>query len=103
MRFEGRAALVIGVLLPVLESYRRGLGHWRVEFTTMFEDYLAGALLIVGAWAAARNRGGPGRQSSSLGRAWSSFGDRRCLREAVYSAGLELYMGRIGCLYRPVL
>ena len=56
MRFEVKAALVIGLLLPVLETYRRGLAHWRVEFTTMFEDYLAGALLLLGAWAALRNR-----------------------------------------------
>ena len=56
MRFEGKAALVLGILLPVLETYRRGLAHWRVEFTTMFEDYLAGALLLAAAWAAYRCR-----------------------------------------------
>lgn len=54
MRFETAAALIIGLLLPVLETYRRGFGHWRVEFTTMFEDYLAAALLLAGAWAAYR-------------------------------------------------
>lgn len=52
MRFEAKAALATGILLPVLETYRRGLNHWSVEFTTMFEDYLAGALLLAGAWAA---------------------------------------------------
>src|SRR5688572_27771976 len=52
MRFETKAALAIGLLLPVLETYRRGVGHWRVEFTTMFEDYLAGLLLLAAAWAA---------------------------------------------------
>ena len=56
MRFEVRAALAIGILLPVLETYRRGFGYWRVEFTTMFEDYLAGALLLVAAWGALRAR-----------------------------------------------
>jgi hypothetical protein len=54
MQFEGRAALVLGILLPVLETYRRGFAHWQVEFTTMFEDYLAGALLLAAAWAAYR-------------------------------------------------
>ncbi|HEX7709162.1 MAG TPA: hypothetical protein VF701_22095 [Thermoanaerobaculia bacterium] len=54
MRFEAKAALAIGILLPVLETYRRGMSHWSVEFTTMFEDYLAGALLLAGAWAAFR-------------------------------------------------
>ena len=54
VRFEAKAALVVGILLPVLETYRRGLTHWRVEFTTMFEDYLAGVLLLTGAIAAYR-------------------------------------------------
>ena len=52
MRFEVIAAFVIGILLPVLETARRGIGHWAVDFTTMFEDYLGGAVLLIGAWAA---------------------------------------------------
>ena len=56
MRFEVRADLVIGILLPVLETYRRGFRYWRIEFTTMFEDYFAGALLLVAAWGALRTR-----------------------------------------------
>ncbi len=56
MRFEVIAAFVIGVLLPVLETGRRGISHWTVNATTMFEDYLAGALLLVGGWAAYRSR-----------------------------------------------
>ena len=56
MRFEVAAALTVGVLLPVLETYRRGVGYWGVEFTTMFEDYVAGALLLTGGWAARRGR-----------------------------------------------
>ena len=56
MRFEVIAAFVIGVLLPVLETGRRGISHWTVNFTTMFEDYLAGALLLVGGWAAYRSK-----------------------------------------------
>ena len=51
MRFEVVAAFAMGILLPVLETGRRGIGHWVIDFTTMFEDYLAGALLLVGAWA----------------------------------------------------
>ena len=54
MRFEAKAALVIGILLPLLETYRRGIGEWSIDFTTMFEDYLAGALLLVAAWSAYR-------------------------------------------------
>jgi hypothetical protein len=56
MRFDGKAALALGILLPMLETCRRGLGTWRTEFTTMFEDYFAGALLLAGAWAAYQGR-----------------------------------------------
>lgn len=56
MRFEVVAAFVIGTLLPVLETARRGISHWTVDFTTMFEDYAGGALLLIGAWAADRAR-----------------------------------------------
>jgi len=54
MRFEIIAAFVIGALLPVLETARRGIGTWAINFTTMFEDYLGGAVLLIGAWAAYR-------------------------------------------------
>ena len=56
MRFEIIAAFVIGVLLPILETARRGISHWTINFTTMFEDYLAGALLLIGGWAAYRSK-----------------------------------------------
>jgi hypothetical protein len=56
MRFEVIAAFVIGILLPLLETCRRGIGHWSVSFTTMFEDYAAGALLLIGGWASYRAR-----------------------------------------------
>lgn len=56
MRFEIIAAFAIGVLLPVLETGRRGISHWAINFTTMFEDYLAGALLLIGGWAAYRSK-----------------------------------------------
>ena len=56
MRFEGITALAIGILLPVMETYRRGIGYWLVDFTTMFEDYVAGALLLIGGWASYKMR-----------------------------------------------
>ena len=56
MRFEIIAAFVIGALLPVLETARRGISHWTINFTTMFEDYVGGALLLIGGWAALRSK-----------------------------------------------
>ena len=56
MRFEVIAAFVMGILLPVLETARRGIGYWTVDSTTMLEDYLGGALLLVGAWTTYRRR-----------------------------------------------
>jgi hypothetical protein len=56
MRFDVTAAFAIGILLPVLETLRRGMGQWASDFTTMFEDYVAGALLLTGAWAVRRGR-----------------------------------------------
>ncbi|HKS08062.1 MAG TPA: hypothetical protein VJS13_00845 [Pyrinomonadaceae bacterium] len=56
MRFEIIAAFVIGALLPILETARRGISHWAINFTTMFEDYLGGALLLIGGWAAYRSK-----------------------------------------------
>ena len=56
MKFEIVAAFVIGALLPVLETVRRGIDHWTVNFTTMFEDYAGGALLLIGGWAAYREK-----------------------------------------------
>src|SRR5687768_12715846 len=70
MRFEVIAAFILGVLLPVLETCRRGLSHWTVEFTTMFEDYVAGALLLIGAWSSYRSRRGG---SVILVLAWAYF------------------------------
>ena len=57
-----------GVLLPVLETIRRGFGHWAVHTTTMLEDYLAGGLLIVAGLAAARRGVREAAPSRCLGR-----------------------------------
>jgi hypothetical protein len=59
MRPEVLAAFVIGILLPLLETLRRGWAHWHVHFATMLEDYLAGALLLLGGWLALRTRARP--------------------------------------------
>ena len=70
MRFEIIAAFAMGVLLPVLETARRGISHWTINFTTMFEDYLAGVLLLIGGWSAYRSKSwGP----AFLVLAWAYF------------------------------
>lgn len=61
MRFEVVTPFIVGVLLPMLETMRRGFDHWSVEFTTMFEDYVAGALLLVAGAASL-----PGKRYASL-------------------------------------
>jgi hypothetical protein len=60
MRFEVAAAWAIGVLLPLLETARRGFGHWAIDSTTMLEDYLAGAFLVWAAVASRRRLAGAG-------------------------------------------
>jgi hypothetical protein len=56
MRYGAKAAVIMGILLPALETYRRGIGTWRLNFTTMFEDYWAGVVLLACALAVARRR-----------------------------------------------
>ncbi len=70
MRFEIAAAFAMGALVPVLETVRRGFGHWAINFTTMFEDYAGGALMLIGAWAAySRKPWGP----TFLVLAWGAY------------------------------
>jgi hypothetical protein len=98
MRFPLCAALVVGVLLPALETLRRGPGHWLIETTTMLEDYVAGALLIVAAITVLRrSRHGP----VLLVLAWgyvtglmsSSFWDQ--LETALRGTDVEPYHGTV--------
>jgi hypothetical protein len=56
MRFEVIAAFIIGVLLPTLETIRRGITHWTVNVTTMAEDYFAGGLLLAAAFLSLRRK-----------------------------------------------
>ena len=37
---------LLGIALPVLETNRRGFGHWLVNATTMADDYIMGAVLL---------------------------------------------------------
>ena len=61
MRFEVVAAFAIGLLLPILETARRGLGHWSINTTTMLEDYLGGGVLLLAGYCANRRTSVGGR------------------------------------------
>jgi hypothetical protein len=54
VQFNVIAAIAVGILLPVLETARRGIDYWFVNFTTMFEDYLGGVALLTCAVGALR-------------------------------------------------
>ena len=54
-------AVVLGLLIPILETVRRW-GTFGKNPVTVIEDYVIGALLLWGAWLVGRNyrRGGGG-------------------------------------------
>ena len=53
-RFEVVAAYVLGALLPVLEVLRRRTNF--EQFESYIDDFIAGGLLLFGAWAVSRRR-----------------------------------------------
>jgi hypothetical protein len=58
VRFEVLTAFLLGLAIPVLETLRRGLGF--EDVTTLVEDYVVGALLLLAAGAVrAGRRHGP--------------------------------------------
>lgn len=54
LRFEVLAAYALGVLLPVLETLRRGRDVHSI--TVYVDDYLAGVILLSAAWLCTRGR-----------------------------------------------
>ena len=54
MRFSRTLAIVFGFLAPIADTVRRW-NTWRDFPPALFDDYLMGALLLAGAWLAARN------------------------------------------------
>ena len=53
MKFAVAFAWILGIAFPVLETNRRGFGHWLINATTMADDYIMGAVLLCAAiaWA----------------------------------------------------
>lgn len=54
MRFSRTAAIVVGMLAPLLETVRRW-STWRQNPPALFDDYLIGLLLLGGVWALRRD------------------------------------------------
>jgi hypothetical protein len=54
LSFSRRLALVGGILVPLGETIRRW-STWREYPPTLFDDYIAGALLLYGAWRSTRD------------------------------------------------
>ncbi len=85
-RFEVRAARALGVALPLAETLRR-----RTDFSdppAYLDDFIAGALLLIGAWAVRRGRRhGP----ALLAGAWG----------VVCGGGYYSFFGQLRQLDRP--
>jgi hypothetical protein len=54
VRFSRYLALAFGVFLPVAETVRRW-STWHENPPALFDDYIAGALLLYGAWRTGRD------------------------------------------------
>jgi hypothetical protein len=57
-RFAVISAAILGMLFPLLETLRRGLGAWLTTPVTLLEDYIAGGLLLWAAVFLAQGRAG---------------------------------------------
>jgi len=47
---------LLGIAFLVLETIRRGFGHWRVNSTTMADDYIMGAVLLTACFSWSLNK-----------------------------------------------
>ena len=51
MNFPVAFAWLLGIAFPALGTYRRGFAHWSINATTMADDYIMGAALLIAAIA----------------------------------------------------
>src|SRR5215204_3665325 len=47
---------LLGIAFPVVETIRRGFGHWRVNSTTMADDYIMGVVLLAACFSWSLNK-----------------------------------------------
>ena len=47
-------AIVLGIVAPLLETYRRW-GTWQQDPLALFDDYILGGLLLYGVWRVGKN------------------------------------------------
>ena len=64
MRFSRGIAWIFGIGAPLADTIRRW-GTWQEYPPALLDDYLMGALLIVGAWASGRQKPYGGRLLAS--------------------------------------
>lgn len=50
MKIVYHLSYVIGLVFIIGETLKRGIGYFAINATTMFEDYLGGAVLLLAAW-----------------------------------------------------
>jgi hypothetical protein len=54
LKFSRYLALILGIIAPALETYRRW-SSWQNDPASFFDDYLLGGLLLLGAWRVTKN------------------------------------------------
>lgn len=54
LKFSRNLAVLLGVVTPLLETWRRW-STWQSDPPAFFDDYVLGALLLFGAWQVSKN------------------------------------------------
>ena len=54
LKLSRNLAVLLGIITPLLETYRRW-STWQSDPPSFFDDYILGGLLLFGAWQVTRN------------------------------------------------
>lgn len=54
LTFSKYLAIFLGIITPLIETYRRW-STWQADPPSFFDDYLLGGLLLLGAWQVRKN------------------------------------------------